>query len=154
IVEFGDVKRDCYRGRAAGTNFRRGLLGRIELDIRQRHLGAFVGEPRRDRTPDSLGGASYDCDFACEAGHDATSTRDPAAVDDEWRAGGERRFVAGEEQRGMRDFVRAADAAEHRTALDEFRLQAVGPGDPIHHRRVNYSRADAVDANVVAAVLE
>ena len=47
------------------------------------------------------------------------STRDPAAVDNEGRAGGERRFVAGEEQRRLRDFVRAADAAKHRAALDE-----------------------------------
>ena len=54
-----------------GTNFRGGLLGGIELDIRERHLGAFVGEPRRDRAPDSLGGAGYDRDFACEAAHDA-----------------------------------------------------------------------------------
>src|SRR5271156_6203421 len=79
----------------------------------------------------------------------STSACNPAAVDDERRSSGERRFVAGEEQRGMRDFVRAADATQDRTALDKLRLQSIGSGDSIHHRRVDYPRADAVDANVV-----
>ena len=85
FVELGDVKRNRDRGRADPADFRGGLLGGIELDIRQRHLCAFVGEPDRDCPPDSIGCTGYDRDFACEAGHDSNLTGDPAAVDDECR---------------------------------------------------------------------
>jgi hypothetical protein len=52
------------------------MFGGIDLDISERHLCAFVGESRRDRPSDTLGGAGYDCDFASQAGHGSSSTRE------------------------------------------------------------------------------
>src|ERR1019366_2638495 len=84
----------------------------------------------------------------------ARRSRDHPAVDDDGRAVDVRRVVRGQERDGARDFLRLAHATERHDAAERCLADPLGERELPDERRLDSSRADAVDPHVLPAVLD